>query len=430
MSRRNGHRPDVAAPTRVPTSPSCPACSFDLERLARRRRPTVRKDWPVLSVVDLFCGCGGMTIGLLEAAAEARRGLRIPLAMDEVATAADTFLRNFPDAVLERAKVETLIDGELGTPLTSTEKRVRRRVGPVSILVGGPPCQGHSDLNNKTRRSDPRNLLYARMARAALLLRPTVVIVENVPHVAHDQGKVIEITTEALEAAKYRVHSAPLDLRAVGVPQRRKRHVLLAVAGSLPSPKEILEELGGACEHVRTVDWAIGDLEDIAPTNAFDRAGTPSPDNRKRIDKLFQKGVHDLDNEDRPPCHRDNEHTYRSMYGRLWWDEPAQTITTGFGSMGQGRYVHPTRRRTITPHEAARLQTIPDYVQLGVDEQRGAWAEMIGNAVPPFLTRALGRALIPHLSPIDNSGSPRAPTRATNPNGRPTPAPARKAPRR
>jgi DNA (cytosine-5)-methyltransferase 1 len=95
------------------------------------------------------------------------------------------------------------------------------------------------------------------------------------------------------------------------------------------------------------------------------------------------------------------------MYGRLWWDQPAQTITTGFGSMGQGRYVHPTRRRTITPHEAARLQTIPDYVQLGVDEQRGAWAQMIGNAVPPFLTRALGRALIGYLEPVQSSLSTR-----------------------
>jgi DNA (cytosine-5)-methyltransferase 1 len=74
--------------------------------------------------------------------------------------------------------------------------------------------------------------------------------------------------------------------------------------------------------------------------------------------------------------------------------------------MGQGRYVHPTQRRTITPHEAARLQTIPDYVQLGIDEQRGAWAQMIGNAVPPFLTRALGRALLPHLTTLPEPSAP------------------------
>ena len=107
------------------------------------------------------------------------------------------------------------------------------------------------------------------------------------------------------------------------------------------------------------------------------------------------------------------------MYGRLWWDQPAQTITTGFGSMGQGRYVHPTRRRTITPHEAARLQTIPDYVQLGVDEQRSAWADMIGNAVPPFLTRALGRTLLPHLTPLEEPVACELVARSASLNGRP-----------
>jgi DNA (cytosine-5)-methyltransferase 1 len=384
------------------SSASCPICQADLERLRRVQPPAAQKDWRVLSVVDLFCGCGGMTIGLLEAGAEAKRRLRIPLAMDDNDTAADTFLRNFPGASVEQAKVESLIDGKLGARLTGIEKRLRRRVGPVSILVGGPPCQGHSDLNNKTRRSDPRNRLYARMARAAEVLRPAVVIIENVPQVANDHGRVVEITTEALEAARYRVHAATLDLRKVGVPQRRRRHVLLAVSAALPSPKKILDGLAGGCpDHVRTVEWAIGDLEDLEPASAFDRASTPSEENRARIDKLFRQKRYDLENDDRPSCHRDKEHTYRSMYGRLRPDQPAQTITTGFGSMGQGRYVHPTQRRTITPHEAARLQTIPDYVQLGVDEKRGAWAQMIGNAVPPALTRALGCALLPHLTPLD-----------------------------
>jgi DNA (cytosine-5)-methyltransferase 1 len=392
----------VAAHGQTAALTGCPGCRADLRRLTRSRAPAVEQDWAGVSVVDLFCGCGGMTIGLLEAAAEAKRSLHIPLAVDDNGTAADVFLRNFPNAGIQQAKVESLIDGALHAPLTPTEARLRRRTGPVSVLVGGPPCQGNSDLNNKTRRNDPRNGLYARMARAAVVLRPTVVIVENVPRVANDHGHVVEITTAALEAAAYRVYSATLDLLKVGVPQKRKRHVLLAVRGPLPSPQDVLDAVSDGChKHVRTVEWAIGDLEGMKPTTAFDRASTPSSENRKRIDKLFDEELHDLRNADRPSCHRDKEHTYRSMYGRLWWDQPAQTITTGFGSMGQGRYVHPTRRRTITPHEAARLQTIPDYIQLGVDEQRGAWAQMIGNAVPPALTRALGAVLLPHLAPIE-----------------------------
>ena len=80
------------------------------------------------------------------------------------------------------------------------------------------------------------------------------------------------------------------------------------------------------------------------------------------------------------------------MYGRLRWDRPAQTVTSGFGSMGQGRYVHPLRPRTLTPHEAARLQFLPDYVDFSRVAKRTALATMIGNVAPPRLTISLRRS--------------------------------------
>lgn len=387
----------------------CLACAEDLRVLRRIASPAFGARWPVLRVVDLFCGCGGMSIGFAEAASELKRRLHVALAVDDNPTAADTFLRNFPRADVRTAKIEELLDGELGGPLTRAEQDLVNEVGQVSILAGGPPCQGHSDLNNRTRRDDPRNRLYARMARAGEVLHPQVLAVENVPSVANDRGAVVQLTSAALESAGYRVHAATVDLRRVGVPQRRRRHLLLALRPSIPlSPIDVFQALAGSCDdHVRSVGWAISDLEDIEPMTDFDRPGVPSPDNRRRIEKLFGDDLYDLDNADRPSCHHDDAHTYRSMYGRLRWDEPAQTITTGFGSMGQGRYVHPSRPRTLTPHEAARLQTLPDYVQLGLDETRGAWARMIGNAVPPFLTRALGRTLIPHIAPAFPDGRAR-----------------------
>lgn len=386
---------------------ACPHCAADLSCLQAREPPRFASRWQTLTLVDLFCGFGGMTIGLGEAAAEAKRRLHVALAVDDNQRAANAFSLNFDEARVETAKVETLIDGELGTPLSTKERRLRMEIGPVSILVGGPPCQGHSDLNNHTRREDGRNALYARMARAAVVLRPQAVIIENVPQVAHDRGRVVEVTEDALRGAGYMVSARVIDLQRVGVPQRRRRHVMLALHKTLPTPKSMLDQLAVTCaEHLRTVAWAIKDLERIEPTSAFDRASVPSPLNRERIDTLFRERIYDLDNGDRPSCHRDKDHSYKAMYGRLKWDRPAQTITTGFGSMGQGRYVHPSRRRTLTPHEAARLQTIPDYVKLSHDEQRGAWAQMIGNAVPPFLTRALGRLLIPHLEPIDGPQKP------------------------
>jgi DNA (cytosine-5)-methyltransferase 1 len=82
------------------------------------------------------------------------------------------------------------------------------------------------------------------------------------------------------------------------------------------------------------------------------------------------------------------------MYGRLHWDRPAQTITSGYGSMGQGRYVHPRERRTLTPHEAARLQMIPDFFDFSDARSRGAWARMIGNAAPWKLAYAFALEML------------------------------------
>lgn len=96
----------------------------------------------------------------------------------------------------------------------------------------------------------------------------------------------------------------------------------------------------------------------------MDMPSKPSKDNLKRIDYLFENNIYDLPNEQRPPCHQKGNHTYKSIYGRLHWDEPSQTITSGFYSMCMGRYVHPQLPRTLTAHEAARLQFFPDYFRL------------------------------------------------------------------
>lgn len=177
---------------------TCQHCTADLSRLQAQEPPKFASRWPKLTVVDLFSGFGGMTVGLNEAAADAKRRLHVALAVDDDRRAADAFLLNFDKARVEIAKVEDLIDGELGALLSSKERRLRKELGQVSILVGGPPCQGHSDLNNHTRREDGRNQLYARMARAAVVLRPQAVIIENVPQVAHDRGRVVDVTENAL----------------------------------------------------------------------------------------------------------------------------------------------------------------------------------------------------------------------------------------
>lgn len=387
----------------------CDTCRQDWDFVRLSERPNYETD--ALSpesrslsvrVVDLFCGCGGLTLGIAEAARRLGRTVEIALAVDNDEDSVAVFEANFPSAPVEQASVEDLFDGKLGASLTTGEQELRDRIGPVAMLAGGPPCQGHSDLNNHTRRRDPRNALYDRMARAAEVIRPSAVLIENVPAVVRDAAGVVGVAEAALKAAGYVVAHRTLNLGELGVPQRRRRHLLLAFpAGSL-NPEDVLSHLTAPCPHhpTRSVRWAIEDLEDVSGSDPFDSAPTPTAENAARIAWLFDNDDYNLPNPERPKCHKDKEHTYNSMYGRLRWDDPAQTVTTGFGSMGQGRYVHPSRRRTITPHEAARLQSFPDFFDFSAVNARTAWARMIGNAVPPLLSRNVASVVIPHVAPV------------------------------
>jgi DNA (cytosine-5)-methyltransferase 1 len=347
-----------------------------------------------------------MTIGLQEAARRAGYQLKVALALDSDAAAIEIYKANLPMADARVADVSEVFNGGIGAPLTAAERKIRETVGEVDVLLGGPPCQGHSDLNNHTRRKDPKNALYSRMARAAEVLRPRVVIIENVTTVQWDEGGVVDTTRRTLIASGYSVAGRVLDLRRIGVPQRRKRFVLVGSTLTSVDPSLVLEQLANSMpgHPDRTVRWAIADLMAERTKSTYDTASRISDENAERIDLLFDKGLYDLPNEHRPECHRDGEHSYVSMYGRLRWTRPAQTLTTGFGSMGQGRYVHPERRRTLTPHEAARLQTFPDWFDFGDETRRGVLATVIGNAVPPLLTLELGRLAIPAVVAAREAG--------------------------
>lgn len=372
----------------------------DGEFLRSTVRPSYEHGENEVTMVDLFSGCGGMALGIAHAAHLKGRAVRIPLAIDIDEGAVKVFLDNFRGAGCEPGDVSEWFAPAFDDPLTSMERKATTRVGAnVDFLVGGPPCQGNSNLNNHTRRNDPRNALYARMARAARVLEPRIVMIENVPTVLNDHGKVVDATREALEQEGYIVYDDVLKLWHMGLPQLRRRHVMLASRDEEFIPKDILGILqAGSGNGVRDLEWAISDLVDVPAESGFEMASNPSQTNADRIRWLFDNDEFDLPNHMRPPCHQNDSHSYTSIYGRLRWDRPAQTITTGFNSIGQGRNVHPARRRTITPHEAARLQFFPDFFSFGAVNTRGAWAQLIGNAVPPLLTmriaeHALGEAL-------------------------------------
>ncbi|WP_426746274.1 DNA cytosine methyltransferase [Myxococcus faecalis] len=356
----------------------------DLSFLCCRSRPEAPKGSERLRLVDLFAGSGGLTLGAMEACRTLGVGLEVRLAMELDEEVRGVYDLNFESSLKDnRADVRSRFDRDPGQKLSDAEFKTQQEVGKIDILVGGPPCQGHSDLNNHTRRRDEKNELYMVMIRAVEVLKPTYVLIENVQGVRRDHGEVLERATWWLrEKLRYSVEHRLVRMIDIGVPQKRVRHILVAARGR--NVEEVLNF--SPRENPRTLEWAIADLLEIAPRSPFDIAARLTPENQKRAKYLLESGKYDLPNRLRPPCHRDNpSHRYTAMYGRLKWEEPAHTITTGYGSPGQGRYLHPSKPRTLTPHEAARVQFFPDWFKFGEDPSRRLLGHCIGNAVPPKL---------------------------------------------
>jgi len=360
---------------------------YDSDRAFLRDPAPPRQDSTGTAVVDLFSSLGGLTYGALKGLEEANRPGHLRLAIDNDPAP----LRVLGDTLNDARSIASVDLRSLLVPIAQrTTSAERDLFGGVprgsALLLAGPPCQGHSALNNHTRHDDPRNDLYLSIARVARLIEPKAIVVENVQWVERDRRSAVALCASALEELGYEVTSRRLDLSRLGVPQTRIRHILVATRH---------QAFRWNLPHITTRDvrWTIEDLLDHRGTSAFDLPSRPSPENQARIDWLFEHDAHDLPNRLRPPCHR-SEHSYRSMYGRLRWYQPAQTITSGFGSMGQGRYVHPLRRRTLTPHEAARLQCLPDFVSLTTETRKTALSTMIGNAAPPLMATRIVEALI------------------------------------
>ena len=346
-----------------------------------------------LHSADLFCGGGGLTLGAEEAAASLGIQLEPVFAADMDGDAANCFEANFPTALVERRDLTEIFDIEVeGARLNSAEANLRRRLGGLQLLLGGPPCQGHSDLNNFSRRDDPKNKLYLVMSRAARVLRPEFVLIENVPGVAHDRGRAFQQAIAELEHLGYSVTFGIADGLRLGLPQSRKRMVVIAARKRSIDVSSV--ERAYAVANERSVRWAIQDLEHLHGTGLVDQHANTSPANRERVKYLFDHDLWDLPNEQRPPCHRNGGHSYKSVYGRLRYDLPSQTITSGFYSVCMGRYVHPTQQRSLTAHEAARLQFFPDYFDFTPAGKRTAMARVIGNAVPPKLSFPFVREML------------------------------------
>jgi DNA (cytosine-5)-methyltransferase 1 len=362
-----------------------PQSIYDYSFLRLKAKPASAFSEQVFAV-DLFCGAGCLSLGALEACTAAGKKFVPLLAIDKDPGAIAVYKNNFEPVKAYEGDIRDLVDGTLGDAPTRTELRLRSDylsgISP-NLLLAGPPCQGYSSLNNFHRQKDDRNTLYDRVARFVELTSPSIVVIENVPTVIHSTDKVVEKTIQLLVEKGYFVDSGVINLVDIGVPQMRKRHIVLASKSKAVSINGIMEK--HAVGRKRTFEWAAGDLENEPASGPLSTRTKHSEENIKRMKHLHDKNRYELSKKLRPKCHK-KDHGYKSMYGRIRSGQPTQTITSGFTSPGQGRYTHPRKIRTITPHEAARLQMIPDFFDFSKSQTRSSLSLIIGNAAPMKLS--------------------------------------------
>src|SRR2546425_8807352 len=247
------------------------------------RQPNKRPNQII--AVDLFSGCGGLSLGVAEASKAIGRKFLSAGAFDNNATCLAVYSTNFSCQLLCTSDIESILNGELGSAPTVAEHLLTRRFPRVDVLLAGPPCQGYSDLNNYTRRRDPRNKLYERVARFVEIIKPKTVLIENVSAAVHGKEKSIQKSVKIMHELGYNVDTSVVDSTIIGVPQKRKRHILLASRRRKVSIRGILER--HRVQDNRSAWWAIDDLVKERSRKLFDSSTSQSSANMKRIRYLY-----------------------------------------------------------------------------------------------------------------------------------------------
>lgn len=336
------------------------------------------------TAVDLFCGCGGMTEGLRQAGFHVLAGIEI----DD--NAASAYEMNHKDTTVLVHK--DIIDVNVHDIASLLNGR------PLHLLAACPPCQGFSSIRRKNKRgavNDPRNMLIHEFYRFAQELRPVTILLENVPALAeYDAFKEV---VENLKQLGYLIDYRVVDVARYGVPQRRKRLVLL---GSLLGDVRVK----AGSDEIVTVRDAIQHLD--SPFSSRDPIHRIFPSHTERVQRRIELTPRDggsrsdLPDEYTLECHKKTGIGFNDVYGRLRWDSVSSTITGGCLNPSKGRFLHPEENRTITAREAALLQTFPPTYKFPTNISQGALALMIGNALPPEFCRQQAQSVQEHLDVI------------------------------
>lgn len=355
--------------------------------LNKPRRPSCQHNGSprALACVDLFCGAGGLTHGLTKA------GVPVIAGVDLDGDCRHPFESNNAGAAFHARDVATLRASELTSWFGEAATRV---------LAGCAPCQPFSTYSQRyeTVGTERWGLLkqFARLVEGAL---PDIVTMENVPTVT--RHSVFDDFVSALEALEYHVWYAVVDCADYGLPQQRRRTVLLASlrgpivlsAPEAPIRKTVRDALTG----LPTLRHGDSDAND--PLHSASRLSSL---NVERIRASKPGGTwRDWPKHLVAACHRkETGKTYPGVYGRMRWDRPAPTLTTQFFGFGNGRFGHPSQARGLSLREGAILQGFPreySFVPDGEPIRFKALGRLIGNAVPVELGRAIGESIIEHV---------------------------------
>ncbi|MCX6578752.1 MAG: DNA cytosine methyltransferase [Candidatus Aminicenantes bacterium] len=334
------------------------------------------------TAIDLFSGCGGLSEGLKQA------GFSVELAVEIDPDAVNTYKLNHPETTVLQEDIRKLKIKDVKKILIGKRPH---------LLAGCPPCQGFSSmkrLNRKKAAPDERNDLIMEFLRFVKGLKPATIMMENVPGL-----KDYDLFKEMCDELKkyYTVNVEIVDIQSYGVPQRRKRLVLV---GALKTLKLELKVAEGTGER-KTVRDTIGGIESVQGTD--DPVHGITANHTQKVKEIITKTPKnggsrtDLPAEFILKCHKRENVGFKDVYGRLRWDDYSSTITSGCLNPSKGRFLHPEENRVISAREASLLQTFPPDYRFPTNISKTSIALLIGNALPPKFSYIQSKNIISHL---------------------------------
>jgi DNA (cytosine-5)-methyltransferase 1 len=360
-----------------------------------------------IKVFDFFAGCGGASKGFDDA------GLESVFAIDNNISAATTFSRNFPNTFINHfplfdrphPKTTFLLRKIEEFPVEALEPIVSHYHEYPILFAGCAPCQPFSQQKTKRPEQDDRIGLLDYFRKFVEYYKPDYVFVENVPgiqKVSIEDGGPFDLFVKTLESLKYEKDFGVVFAQNYGVPQKRKRFVLIASKlGKIKLPPKTHGPGTDHVEYSTPQEWMADFLHleagEADPNDPNHQAGHLSELNLRRL-RATPIGGDRLNwpTELQLACHTNGYRGHTDVYGRVKWGEPSNCLTTKCTNITNGRFAHPEQNRAITPREAACLQTFPrDFIFEGGVAVAG---RQIGNAVPVLLAKKFGEHFNQHFS--------------------------------